>query len=104
MATVPTKSYKAIAAVARRRRDAVLASFYDVRSIDLTSISNDLTTFPQQSGYLSTEEMNIVESTANEILHKVAERTWSSLDVAKAFCKSASIAQRLASFSIHQSR
>lgn len=92
---VPPKSYKAVAAVAQRRRDAVLSSFYDLSPIDVSSLPNDLTTFPRKSGLLSIEEVEIVESQAEDILEKLTTRIWSAVDVTQAFCKSASIAQRL---------
>lgn len=101
---VPPKSYKAVAAIAQKRRDANLSSFYQLPPINVSSLPNDLTLFPRQSGLLSPGEVEIVESQAEDILEKLANRVWSAVDVTQAFCKSASIAQKLASCSISRGK
>jgi amidase len=55
----------------------------------------DVTSWPKQSGWFTTEELDITDSTASQILQKVASKTWSSEKVTKAFCKRAAAAQQL---------
>jgi amidase len=55
----------------------------------------DVTTWPKQSGWFSSEELDITDSTASQILQKVASKTWSSEKVTRAFCKRAAAAQQL---------
>jgi amidase len=55
----------------------------------------DVTPWPKESGWFSSEELEITDSTATEILQKVAAKTWSSEKVTRAFCKRAAAAQQL---------
>jgi amidase len=55
----------------------------------------DVTSWPKQSGWFTTEELEITDSTASQILQKIASKTWSSENVTKAFCKRAAAAQQL---------
>jgi amidase len=55
----------------------------------------DVTTWPKSSGWFSQEELEVTDSTATEILKKIASKTWSSEKVTKAFCKRAAAAQQL---------
>lgn len=55
----------------------------------------DVTTWPKQSGWFSTEELEITDSTATQILQKIASKAWSSEKVIRAFCKRAAAAQQL---------
>lgn len=57
----------------------------------------DITTFPQTSGWFTTEELEITASTAGEILSKVRTQTWSAVSVTRAFCKRAAAAHQLVS-------
>lgn len=91
--------YKEVSAIARRRRDAVLSSFYgDIPSVPPDSdLPQRLNEYPRTSGFFTQAELNIIDSEATEILKNIKERRWTSLEVAKAFCKSAAVAQKLAS-------
>jgi amidase len=55
----------------------------------------DVTSWPKTSGWFSPEELEITDSTASQILQKIAAKTWSSEKVTKAFCKRAAAAQQL---------
>jgi amidase len=55
----------------------------------------DVTTWPKESGWFSSEELEITDSTASQILQKLASKTWSSENVTRAFCKRAAAAQQL---------
>jgi amidase len=57
----------------------------------------DITSWPKESGWFTSEELEITGSTASQILEKVASKTWSSEKVTKAFCKRAAAAQQLVS-------
>jgi amidase len=55
----------------------------------------DITSWPKESGWFTPEELEITDSTASQILDKVASKTWSSEKVTRAFCKRAAAAQQL---------
>lgn len=55
----------------------------------------DVTTFPKESGWFDARELQITESSATNILKKIASRSWSSEEVTRAFCKRAAAAQQL---------
>lgn len=55
----------------------------------------DVTSWPKQSGWFTSEELEITDSTASHILQQIASKTWSSEKVTKAFCKRAAAAQQL---------
>ena len=88
-------NYKDVSAVARKRRDAVLSSFYTVPKVDESKLPNDLTSYSLKCGYYTPEETEIIESEAEVILQKIRDREWRSLEVIKAFCKAAALAQEL---------
>ncbi|KAF1914417.1 amidase signature domain-containing protein [Ampelomyces quisqualis] len=55
----------------------------------------DVASWPKTSGWFSSEELEITDSTASQILGKIASQTWSSEKVTRAFCKRAAAAQQL---------
>jgi len=55
----------------------------------------DVTQWPKQSGWFTERELEITGSTASVILQKIASKSWSSVEVTKAFCKRAAAAQQL---------
>ncbi|KAF2638234.1 amidase [Massarina eburnea CBS 473.64] len=55
----------------------------------------NVTTFPQQSGWFSGQELEITKSSASQVLQKIASKTWSAEEVTKAFCKRAAAAHQL---------
>lgn len=92
------QNYKEISLIARQRRNTVLASFYDIPSFDENTLPNDLTTFTFKSDLYTIEEIEILQSEAEDILQKIRDRIWTSLEVAQAFMKAAAVAQKLVSF------
>jgi amidase len=85
--------------VAEAKRAALAASIpqeYRIPTQQLPPESQlDVTSWPKDSGWFSSEELEITDSTASEILQKVALKSWSSEKVARAFCKRAAAAQQL---------
>lgn len=55
----------------------------------------DITTWPKESGWFSSKELEITDSTASHLLQQLASKTWSSEEVTKAFCKRAAAAHQL---------
>lgn len=55
----------------------------------------DVTTWPKGSGWFSSTELEITDSSATDILKQVACKTWTSEEVTRAFCKRAAAAQQL---------
>ena len=91
------QNYREISAIATQRRDAALASFYDVSSTDQENLPNDLTAFTLQSGLYRADEVEILQSEAEDILQKVRDGIWTSLEVTEAFMKAAAVAQKMVS-------
>jgi amidase len=89
------QNYKEISAIARKRRDSTLASFYDLSSIDDTNLPNNLTEWSLESGIYQTEEIEIIQSEAEDILQKIRDRIWTSVEVTEAFMKAAAVAHKL---------
>jgi amidase len=85
--------------VAEAKHAALAASIpqeYRVPSQQLPPESQlDVTSWPKESGWFSPEELEITDSTASQILQKVASKSWSSEMVTRAFCKRAAAAQQL---------
>ena len=86
-------NYKEISAIARKRRDAALSSFYTVPKAEESKLPNNLTSYSAKCGYYTPHEIEIIGSEAEDILQKVRDRIWTSLEVIKAFCKAAALAQ-----------
>lgn len=89
------QTYQEISAIARKRREANIVSYYKVPTVDEADLPNNLTEYALKSGYYTDGELQIIESEAEHILKKIATRQWTSLDVAKAFCKASAFAQEL---------
>lgn len=53
---------------------------------------------PAKSGILSPEELKITESTATDLVNKLANGELKAVDVTLAFCKRAALAHQLVSF------
>jgi amidase len=57
----------------------------------------DVTAFPRESGFFTEHELEITSTNAADILKKVANKEWTAVEVAEAFCKTAAVAQQLVS-------
>jgi hypothetical protein len=93
--------YTEIAKVALKRREDAIPKDLLLPEKALTNLPRNLTTVPESSGHFTAEELKIIETNAEDILSKIKSKTWTSLEVTKAFCKAAIVAQQLVSFSIH---
>jgi amidase len=89
------QNHKEIAEIALKRREAATPKEYLLPDNVLSNLPGNLTTVPKSSGHFSTEEIEIIESNAEDILLKIKEKIWTSLEVTKAFCKAAVVAQQL---------
>ena len=94
--------YKEASAIARKRRTASIAAFYQPPTWDEADLPRNLTDFAFKSGYYTSGELEIIQSHATGILNKIKTKEWTSLQVAKAFCKASALAQELVDlFPIH---
>ena len=89
------QDYKEVSAIARKRREANITVYYKVPKVDEASLPKNLTEYALKSGYYTPEELQIIQSDVEHILKKIANRTWTSVEVAQAFCKAAAYAQEL---------
>jgi amidase len=89
--------HKEIAAIALKRRKDALPKELLLPSGSLSNLPRNLTSVPKSSKHFTAEELEIIESDAEDILLKIKQRTWTSLKVTKAFCKAATVAQQLVS-------
>lgn len=87
--------YKEIAAIALKRREDALPKDLLLPTESLSNLPRNLTTVPRSSKHFTAEELDITESNAEDILLKIKEKSWTSLQVTKAFCKAAAVAQQL---------
>lgn len=94
--------YKKISEIALRRREAAIPKELLLPESVLKSLPQDLTTVPRSSGHFTSEELEIIESNAEDILSNIKTRKWTSLAVTKAFCKASIVAQQLVSLPKHQ--
>lgn len=95
--------YKEIATIALQRREDAIPKDLLLPKEALGNLPRNLTTVPKTSGHFTTNELEIIETNAEEILSKIKSRTWTSLEVTRAFCKAAIVAQQLVgSFLLHQ--
>ena len=89
------QNYKEVAAIALKRREAAIPKEYLLPEESLVNLPRDLTTVPKSSKHFKSEELEIIETNAEDILLKIKEKIWTSLEVTKAFCKAAIVAQQL---------
>lgn len=57
--------------------------------------TDDVSTFPQTSGFFTKRELELTDATASEVVRKIAKREWTSVEVTSAVCKRAAVAQQL---------
>lgn len=88
-------NYKEIAAIALQRRESAIPKDLLLPEETLRKLPRNLTTVPQSSGHFTATELEIINADAAAILFNIKKRTWTALDVAKAFCKAAVAAQQL---------
>lgn len=87
--------YKEIAAIALKRRDDAIPKDLLLPSEVLSNLPRNLTTVAKASKHFTAEELEIMETDAEDILFKIRNKIWTSTEVTKAFCKAAVVAQQL---------
>lgn len=55
----------------------------------------DVQDWPLKTGFFTSEELEITDATASDVVKQIASRTWSSKAVTQAICKRAAVAQQL---------
>lgn len=87
--------------VASQKRDSLLSSIPKEWLIPTElappSTQDDVTTWPEQSGWFTPEELAITNSNATSLLAQLAAGQLTSEEVTRAFCKRASAAHQLVS-------
>lgn len=66
--------------------------------ISVSAAENSVIGIPASSGVLSPQELKITESTASELVPRLAKGELKAVDVTLAFCKRAALAHQLVSF------
>lgn len=90
--------YNEVAAIALKRREGAIPPDLLLPEKSLLELPQNLSTVPQSSGHFTPEELEIIETNAESIVLKIKQRAWTSLEVTKAFCKAAAVAQQLVCF------
>ncbi|PQE05218.1 Acetamidase protein [Rutstroemia sp. NJR-2017a BBW] len=89
------RHYKEIAEIAQGRRAAALPKEYLLPEEHLANLPRDVTGIPRSSKHFTPEELEIIETSAEGILQKIREKSWTSVEVTKAFSKAAVVAHQL---------
>lgn len=89
--------YKEIAAIALKRREDAIPKELFLPAESVTKLPRNLTAVPRSSGHFTSQELEITGTSAEDILKKIRERLWTSLQVTQAFIKAAVVAQQLVS-------
>jgi amidase len=87
------KGWEAIAADKRRRLRNIIVPEWRVDTAP--SDSTTVMQYPERSGVLSAQEIEITNSSAVDLIAKLAARELTSVDVTLAFCKRAAVAHQL---------
>lgn len=85
-----------IAAKKRAQRDSKVPAEWRIPEalLPLTQ-RNSVQNFPVESGMFTARELLITETTASEAVEKMASAEWSAVEVIKAICKRAAVAQQI---------
>ncbi|KAH8816260.1 acetamidase-like protein [Xylogone sp. PMI_703] len=89
------QDYKEAAAIALKRREDAIPAEYLLKNISKADLPRNLTGIHKSSGHFTSDELQIIETEADDILSNIKTGKWTSLAVTKAFCKSAIVAQQL---------
>lgn len=90
--------YQEIAAIAQKRREDAIPKEYLLPTESLKDLPRNLTTIPKASKHFTVEELEIIETEAEDILLKIKNQIWTSVQVTKAFCKASIVAHQLVCF------
>lgn len=61
----------------------------------MSNLPRDLTTIRNESGHFTAAELEVLDSPAENILLKIKDKTWTSLEVVQAFIKASAVANQL---------
>ncbi|KAK6081202.1 amidase [Seiridium cupressi] len=90
------ETWQSIAARKKEERASKLPPEWIIPESLLPATSeNFVQDFPSKSGLFTEKELLITESTASDVVEKIAAGEWKALEVTKAVCKRATIAQQL---------
>ena len=90
------QDWQAIAARKREERESRIPSEWKIPTPQLPDKSiKDIHAFSEDSGLFTNRELEITGSTASEVVAKVATGEWTAVEVTKALCKRAAVAQQL---------
>ncbi|KAI9374808.1 Acetamidase [Aspergillus egyptiacus] len=87
-----TSNWEQIAADKRERLAKTIPEEWKIKTLPTGDSVMD---FPKASGLLSDKELEITESSAADLVSKLADRKLTSVEVTLAFCKRAALAQQL---------
>ena len=82
-----------------QRRDAIPADLLLPENL-VKSVPRDRSKVVETSGHFNDAEIAIITATARKIVANIQDKTWSAVEVTRAFCKSAAVAQQLVSVSL----
>jgi hypothetical protein len=85
--------YKVPAAKEQRRRDSTFPEWY-FKLPDAPADVVDMTPLPENSGILSTKDIEITNSDATAVVEAIRVKKWTCVEVMEAFCKRAVLAQK----------
>jgi amidase len=95
-ATTPKEPWQTIASRKQSERDSKIPSEWKIPAdLKPSAETNFVQDFPSKSGFFTPRELEITESTASTVVSKIASAEWSSVEVIKALCKRAAVAQQL---------
>ncbi|KAK3623988.1 putative amidase [Elasticomyces elasticus] len=90
------ETWQTIAARKQAQRESKIPLEWRIPKDILPSADiNDVQDFPRLSGLFTDQELAITETTATDVVEKIASGVWSSEEVVRAVCKRAAIAQQL---------
>ncbi|KAH9884264.1 amidase signature domain-containing protein [Xylariomycetidae sp. FL2044] len=92
----PSEDWKTRAARKQAERSSKIPPEFTIPKSLLPSAEEKVVQdFPHKAGFFTERELLITESTASEVVSKIAHGEWTALEVARATCKRAAVAQQL---------
>jgi amidase len=90
------EAWQTIASRKQAQRNSKIPSEWKIPENLMPSAETDFVQdFPTKSGFFTKKELVMTESTASEVVQKIANSQWTSVEVVKALCKRAAVAQQL---------
>lgn len=99
LCTLGTMTWETIAQDKKRRIDESIPAEWRVKA---PAYDGSMLNFPKDSGIMTLEELVITESSAVELVDKMATGDLTSVAVTTAFCKRAALAQQLVSLRLYR--